>query len=278
MVLTFSRNSWDVIPVETIFIPLDSPPIISSSSKGDQSKWRIGNKWVKQNSRGYENLSEYVASLILKSSTLASDEYVVYYPCKLLFPTCQTYFGCYSYDFRDKKQEVTLERLFEMNFQTTSDILSDNRLSTLDKFNIIVEKIKEFTNLDIKNSFARMLAFDALILNEDRHTNNILFLYDINSFTWQLAPLFDHGLSLLSDEKDYPQNIELDILIRQVKSKPFNTSFKKQLALHNGEPFIYLDKLKQELDNSSVELGRAKEVLLMQLEDPAFKKLLIVGE
>ncbi|MEK5530311.1 hypothetical protein MKX79_13135 [Viridibacillus sp. FSL R5-0468] len=32
--------------METIHIPIDAERIISTSSKGDQSKWRIGNKWV----------------------------------------------------------------------------------------------------------------------------------------------------------------------------------------------------------------------------------------
>ena len=58
----------------------------------------------------------------------------------------------------------------------------------------------------------KMLAFDALVLNEDRHTNNLLFLYDFKLDTWKLAPLFDHGLSLLSDVKDYPIDVDIKIL------------------------------------------------------------------
>ena len=91
----------------------------------------------------------------------------------------------------------------------------------------------------------RMLAFDALILNEDRHTNNVLFLYDFKLNTWELAPLFDHGLSLLSDVKDYPVNIDIKYLKRKVKAKPFNTNFKKQLALYEGPPFIHVEKVKK---------------------------------
>ena len=34
-----------------------------------------------------------------------------------------------------------------------------------------------FTWLDVRVQIAQLLAFDALTLNEDRHTNNILFLY-----------------------------------------------------------------------------------------------------
>ena len=64
--------------------------------------------------------------------------------------------------------------------------------------------IEQFTGLDVRLDIARLLTFDALILNEDRHTNNILFLYDPTQKSWQLAPIFDNGLSLLSVEKDYP--------------------------------------------------------------------------
>ncbi|WP_431807444.1 hypothetical protein [Lysinibacillus sphaericus] len=35
--------------IERVSIPKSAQPIISTSSKGDQSKWRIGDKWVKQN-------------------------------------------------------------------------------------------------------------------------------------------------------------------------------------------------------------------------------------
>ncbi|MGF9977326.1 hypothetical protein [Viridibacillus arvi] len=56
--------------METIHIPIDAERIISTSSKGDQSKWRIGNKWVKQNARGYEGQAEVLASIVLECSTL----------------------------------------------------------------------------------------------------------------------------------------------------------------------------------------------------------------
>lgn len=51
----------------------------------------------------------------------------------------------------------------------------------------------------------RMIAFDYLILNRDRHGANIEVLRNKNDHSVRLAPLFDHGLSLLcsccSDEE-----------------------------------------------------------------------------
>ena len=104
------------------------------------------------------------------------------------------------------------------------------------------------------------LAVDAFIFNEDRHTNNILFLYDPKKDTWKLAPIFDHGLSLLSDVKDYPLSIPINVLKRKVKAKPFNSSFKKQLALYQGKPFIKRSVLLEKLEEVPSELARAKEV------------------
>ena len=46
------------------------------------------------------------------------------------------------------------------------------------KFEQIMQQIQAFTGLDVRVQIAQLLVFDALILNEDRHTNNILLLYN----------------------------------------------------------------------------------------------------
>ncbi|WP_373894729.1 hypothetical protein ACUL41_17475 [Virgibacillus natechei] len=224
--------------MDTIKIPNDAKTIISTSSKGDQAKWLVGDKWVKENTRGYENIAEYITSLVLQSSTIPSTSYVSYTPCLIEMPDGTVKESCYSKDFRGTLQEVTLERLFEAIFETTNDILNNERYSTDNKFQLIMKKIYQFTGLGVSHEISQMLAFDAFILNEDRHTNNILFLFDPNSGNWKLAPIFDNGLSLLSNVKDYPPGTPISILKRQVKAKPFSTSFVKQLELFKGVPFI----------------------------------------
>jgi len=261
----------------TIKIPQEAIAIVSTSSKGDQSKWRIGNKWVKQNARGYEDMAEVLASLILECSTISKTEYVSYFPCQIELPNGELAQGCYSLDFRGTKQEVTLERLFEANFSSTDQILNNLTLSTEAKFQALMQKVQEYTGLDVSTEMTRLFAFDALILNEDRHTNNILFLYDPIQKSWELAPFFDHGLSLLSDVKDYPLGKPLSILMRKVKAKPLNSSFSKQLSLYTGEAFIRKDELIRKLEMLPMELGRAKDVLSSQLRDPRFQHLFTEG-
>lgn len=263
--------------VETIRIPKGAAPILSTSSKGDQSKWHIDGKWIKQDSRGYEGEAEVLASQLLEFSTLNQDEFVKYYSCKIILPSGEGAMGCYSYDFRSSLQEVTLERLFEANFDSTDELLNSTSLSTEEKFGSILQLIKKYTGLDARNEISRMLAFDALLLNEDRHTSNIVFLYNPLNEEWRLAPIFDNGLSLLSDTKDYPLGKPLSVLMREVKAKPFSSSFTKQLSLYKGPAF--LDKRKimdflQTLDSTNL----AARVIKSRLNDPLFQRLFISEE
>lgn len=260
--------------MEIIKIPANAVQIISTSSKGDQSKWQLEERWIKQNTRGYEGQAEVLASLILQCSILSSNNYVKYYPCKIELPDGTRQQGCYSYDFRGKLQEVTLEHLFEVNFTSTDTILNSQE-SAARKFEQLMSQVEQFTGMNVREDIARLFAFDALILNEDRHTNNILFLYDPIHHSWQLAPIFDNGLSLLSDEKDYKIGTPISVLIRQVKAKPLTSSFSKQLRLYTGEPFIDKAKLLKQLEETDIDFGRAKEVLLAQLRNPAFAHLFI---
>lgn len=102
--------------MEIIQIPFDVARMISTSSKGDQSKWLAFDKWVKQNARGYEGQAEILASQVLSCTTLVTDSYVTYYPCLIELPDEEQSIGCYSHDFKGKLQEVTLEHLFKTNF------------------------------------------------------------------------------------------------------------------------------------------------------------------
>lgn len=66
------------------------------------------------------------------------------------------------------------------------------------------------------------------MLNEDRHTNNLAVIRDDVTKKFRLCPLFDHGLSLLSDTGDYPLEYDVYDCIKRVKAKPFCTDFDEQ--------------------------------------------------
>lgn len=70
--------------------------------------------------------------------------------------------------------------------------------------------------IETKKKLLNSILFDAVIMNDDRHSANIVFLVD-NKNNIRLAPLFDHGLSAgIIDAKDYadtdrPYNKKLDV-------------------------------------------------------------------
>lgn len=100
---------------------------------------------------------------------------------------------CASKDFKNKgESKIPLDLWYEMESEKD-------------------EKPLEFC---IRKGFAdyiyHMLAVDFIIMNRDRHGANIELLKDNNSKTFRLAPLFDHGLSLIL-ENDSARISSMDI-------------------------------------------------------------------
>jgi hypothetical protein len=103
--------------------------------------------------------------------------------------------------------------------------------------------------------------------------DNINLLYNESTDKFCLSPVFDNGLSLLSDTTDYPLHISLDKCLCSVKSKPFSTSFSKQVSYFKDTDLLKidydgfirsLDKYKELF--SCEEYRRAKNVILKSLE------------
>ena len=76
-----------------------------------------------------------------------------------------------------------------------------------------------------------MIIVDYIICNRDRHGANIEVLYNKNTKTYRLAPLYDHGLSLLS-----PMYKDSDIR---------NYDIKKEVRVNS---YIGCDNLLKNLD------------------------------
>ena len=80
------------------------------SSKGNQLKWEQDGVWYKADNLGYEGLSEYMVSNLLKHSSLDDDEFVIYEPEEILYKTV-SYNGCRSKDFSEGWQVITQRRI-----------------------------------------------------------------------------------------------------------------------------------------------------------------------
>jgi len=199
------------------------------SSKGNQLKWETDGIWYKADYMGYEGLSEYVVSELLKLSTLRDEEFVSYSTEQIHYKL-NDYTGCKSPDYSGSWQTITLERLFKKLYgrSLNRDIYSIE--DTEDRLKYLTEQVERVTGIkDFGVYVCKLFVVDALFLNEDRHTHNISVLMN-SSGEYRLCPIYDNGAALLSDtQMDYPMGVDIYQLIKTVKAKTICDSFDDQL-------------------------------------------------
>ena len=213
--------------------------ICDSSSKGNQAKWKIDNNFIKQDFLGHESVAEVVSSRL--ASCTKDFNYVEYNLCSIIYKEMQYDDCCYSTNFlKEGSTLYSLYRLFEIR---DMDIEKELKNFSTD---VAILKIQNILNLDDRTveDIGRMLLFDAIILNDDRHFNNICFIRTEGGLV--LSPVFDNGGSLLSDLKYYPLIYGDFKNIISVKSKPFSTNFNKQIegVLKLGIQPLQIDRSK----------------------------------
>lgn len=242
----------------------------TTTSKGDQKKWHKQGYYIKANKFGYENIAESIVAELCRN--IRGLNFVDYHLCNILDEEVnKRYFGCYSLEFKPEGFTfVTFDKLLRLYLPK----LEYNRLGDMcgeQLYTVVCDFIMKVTKIDIFQYVNRCIALDALILNEDRHFNNLGVLISKDGVVYP-APLFDNGLSLLSDKHDYPMQMNIDILVRKVKSLPFSRSFNKQISYMNSfKPFLIdINKLYCTLDSfvteyQQAEYARAVSVLKLQL-------------
>ena len=203
----------------------------SVSPMGNQNKFYDEGTgcWYKADYLGYEGLSEYVVSELLKRSKLKNGQFqfVLYSLCSFQLGKKQVT-GCCSKDFLHFNQsELTLFRFFKLYYGIDVTVHT-LRMSIPEQIRFIVDSVEKVTGLSGFGAYLTLLLeLDAFVLNDDRHYRNITILRcDDGSFSF--APVFDNGGALLSDEYSYAGE-DLEGLIQSVEAKPFSRSFDEQL-------------------------------------------------
>lgn len=232
--------------------------MVAGSSIGTQKKYYENGYWYKQDRIGYEGTAEYLSSKVLSCSNI--DQYVVYERCRINGRS-----GCRSANFlRPGASYISLQRLYDTysGGQLSEKIRLLN--TTKERINYVVDYVKEVINLDIEEQLGKILSFDMLILNTDRHFNNIGIIADVACGQYRNAPVFDNGNSLLSNMGEYPFDESLKRNIEKVIGQPFCANLERQAwELGYGLKINYNELhnlLNKELDS------RALEVLQFQLE------------
>ncbi len=254
---------------------IEKEKIENHTSKGNQPKWRVDNKWYKADHMGYEALAEYVVSELLKKSNV--ENFVVYDLVEIEYDN-KISVGCVSDNFRkDHEMLIPIEKLHRQYFgKGLADTLADKQ-GTEDKIIYTVKFIEKITGLEnVGEYFSVMLAVDTFFLNEDRHTNNIAVIRNEKTKKFRFAPIFDNGLSLLSDTNDYTFDCDVYDNIKKVSAKPFDRSFDEQLTVveelfgsqlelnfTRTDVYNIIDSLKNVYDEKIVQ--RVETILLQQM-------------
>lgn len=245
------------------------------TSKGDQPKWLVNDVWYKADHMGYESLSEIVVSRMLSRSTL--NNFVLYEPVEVqtelkILPACS------SRNFRQHSETlIPLERLHRA-YQGEGLAQAMGRLEPIEeRIRYVVDFVERVTGLcGFGRYLSTIMELDAFLLNEDRHTNNLAVIRNEETGDFRLCPLFDHGLSLLSDLNDYPLDADVYSCIQRVKAKPFSSDFSEQTeaatALYGSDLRFFLTasdipELIESLDElyDTQTLQRAETVLREQM-------------
>ena len=232
----------------------ENEPISGHTSKGDQPKWHIGDDWYKADHMGYEALSEVVVSWMLEHSTIR--DFVAYEPV-MIQSSDKTYVGCRSKNFRQEGEMLLpLEKLHRAYHGIGLAKKLAEIPETEERIRYTVSFVEETTGLaDFGIYLSTLLELDAFILNEDRHTNNIAVIRNEKDGSFRLCPIFDNGLSLLSDLNDYPLDRKLYECIDAVQAKPFSTDFAEQT------------EAASQLYGSRLKFGFTKEQLRQKMQE-----------
>lgn len=206
--------------------------ILNSSigSKGNQEKGYIidTNSWYKLDQFGFEALSEYVVSELLKQSN--EENYVEYTIDIFNVQNNKNIFGCVSKNFLELDEVLyTIPRLCTL-LHYDYDTLISSKNSTSDKILKLIEFIENHTKLhSFKQHLSNIIYLDSVIYNYDRHLNNLAVIYNTTDKAFRNAPIFDNGSALLSNEIDFPYNFKSERkYISELTAKPFDKSFEKQ--------------------------------------------------
>lgn len=201
------------------------------SSKGNQLKFQKGGIWFKADYLGYEGLAEYAVSKLLARSDLDAGEYVDYEPEQIEY-NGQVINGCMSRDFTEGWQLITLERLFKQTYGHGLNSIIYSVEDHEERLKILTGQVERVTGIrNFGVYMSKILAVDALFLNEDRHTHNLAVMMN-GTGDFKTAPIFDNAAALLSDTTlEYPMKGELFPLIDKVRPKTFCNDFSEQLDI-----------------------------------------------
>ena len=210
--------------------------IAETSSKGNQEKWMDNGTWYKLDQFGYEALAETFTSMLLEHSNIEKDTpfCFVRYNMEKLQVHGRERTGCSSGNFlKPGESIVTLSHLFRQYLGSSVAEVLGRLPSDKKRMIYLAETTADITGLrDFPQYLTLLFEIDGLVLNDDRHLNNIAVISKGDHFDY--CPIFDQGAGLLSNVRYSPMDMGPKSLISRAQARPFNTTFNRQIkAMQN---------------------------------------------
>lgn len=215
----------------------------SGTSDGTQIKYFFENRWYKVDRYGGEGICEELVSNVLKICGMDKSSYVSY---KRIIINGSD--GCVSNNFlSDGEFFVSLYRLHS-NIVGTDPARITAGMDYDDAIRYIIDFVKKHAGINITEYLANTFVIDALILNDDRHFNNLGIIS--NGSDYRIAPIFDNGKSLFIGNERYrasnPMKDNKKIAFAKAFSGSFelNRSFLQEYATFAPDYSAIMDYLK----------------------------------
>ena len=190
----------------------------TGTSDGTQIKYYNEKKWYKIDRYGGEGLCESLVSKILELSEYDENNFVHYDPIIINGEP-----GCVSNDFLSEKERFISLSPLHMNIIGTDPAVPTSKMDYDDAIEYIIDFVRSSTGLDITGYLADTFVLDALILNEDRHFNNLGIIFDGKEY--RSAPIFDNGKSLFIGNSRYNRSKSISENKKNAFAKAFSGSF-----------------------------------------------------
>ena len=157
--------------------------MISGSSAGTQPKYYERGYWYKANQNGYEATAEYLAGLVLSCSNV--EEYVSYELCMINGRA-----GCRSKSFLSSTEAfISFQRLYDMyHGGNLSERIRTPCPHHRERLDFVKSFVLDYSGVDCAEYLSKTLGLDCLILNTDRHFNNLGIIADRESGCAALPP------------------------------------------------------------------------------------------
>ena len=263
--------------IREIYVDVSDRFKLQATTKGNQIKWHRGNLWIKADSMGYESIAEYLSTIL--ESYIRGLKYVKYDLCTVKETgtgKMKTYNCCVSESFLTGSEYiVSAQRMIYaiLGTEKAKDLVV--KRTGVDLLAHTIEICSRCTGIDeltIYKYLSTICKLDAITLNEDRHLNNIAFIYDGKKY--RLAPIFDNGMGLLADTESFPLNRGYSVWMQSVRARPFCSDFIEQALLFEDFGPLKLDYInfvnevnKIRIPERAKEFERAKGVLMRRLEE-----------